>query len=79
MSDNTKQISLKEYWNALNTHDWFYSFSDDQRAWKKGSTNGEILKEVSKQSPAHQELYEGFVAHHNIYSETTSPKPPCPQ
>ena len=38
---------LDELENLLSTHDWFYMYSDDHRAWRKGTDHaGEIRRQI---------------------------------
>lgn len=56
--------SLQEYWDQLDLHDWFYSYSDDNRVWKRGEAEKSALLAIAKSSPEHQALYDGFHKHH---------------
>lgn len=41
---------LKE---ACRTHDWYYNYSDDHRAWKKGSEQSANINSMLKQLKEH--------------------------
>ena len=38
------QMTLREYWDMLNRHDWYYQFSDDHRIWSEGSKNSDQIR-----------------------------------
>ena len=74
-------VSLKDYWNMLNWHDWYYEFSDDGRVWREGKAAQEKLRAIAGQSPAHKDLFNGFASHHNdimAHREPPTPIPPQP-
>jgi phosphoribosyl-AMP cyclohydrolase len=37
-----------QYREALRTHDWYYSYSDDHQAWKKGEESSKTLSALQK-------------------------------
>jgi hypothetical protein len=43
---NTMQ-GLKEYIKALESHDWYYSYSDDHQAYMKGSSEKQNLRRLA--------------------------------
>ena len=46
----------------LKSHDWYYSYSDDYRAWKRGSDEQEkILKLVKKLGKSGKDLYQKYI------------------
>lgn len=40
-----KHFTLDQLRDLCATHDWYYSFSDDQRVWKKGNTQINLIRE----------------------------------
>ena len=38
---------LKEYLKALESHDWFYIYSDDHQAYMKGSSEKDQLRKLA--------------------------------
>lgn len=56
-------MTLKEYWKALNSHDWFYYFSDDHNIQNNGDREMRQLCAIGATSPAHAELFEAFRAY----------------
>jgi hypothetical protein len=43
---NTMQ-GLKDYIKALESHDWFYNYSDDHQAYMTGSSEKDILRKLA--------------------------------
>jgi hypothetical protein len=39
---------LAEYKTLLESHDWYYSWSDDNRVWSSGEQNLKRLKEIAE-------------------------------
>ena len=39
---------LQEYKKKLEAHDWYYSWSDDNRVWRSGETNLKHLMEIAE-------------------------------
>ena len=75
------QMSLREYWDMLNRHDWYYQFSDDHRMWSDGNKNDSQIKLLSDISDGHKKLYEGFCKHYfsgEAFGKSESPKPERP-
>ncbi len=59
----SEKISLLEFYKKLESHDWFYSYSDDHSAWRCGDAAESKLQLLAKQSPEHQALFNGFKKH----------------
>ena len=75
------QMTLQEFWDMLNRHDWYYQFSDDHRQWSDGSKNADQIKLLSDISTGHKKLYEGFCKHYfggESFKKPDSPKPERP-
>jgi|TARA_Y100000310_G_scaffold44394_1_gene41431 hypothetical protein len=75
------QMTLQEFWDMLNRHDWYYQFSDDHRIWSEGSKNSDQIRLLSDISPEHKKLYEGFCKHFfggEHFNKVESPKPERP-
>lgn len=70
---------LIDYWDRLRAHDWYYGFADDGRAYRAGAAESEVIRRIAKESPAHQELYDAFVASHDTNAEKRPPLPPRPE
>jgi hypothetical protein len=72
-------VTLEQYWVMLNNHDWYYNYSDDPSVWRRGSNNEAKMVGTSKQSPEHEALYKGFVAHHFSGDPWKTEKQPKPE
>jgi hypothetical protein len=48
-------MTLHEYRELLRTHDWFFNYADDHRAWSKGNDERKVLNNAYDQLSA-----EGF-------------------
>jgi hypothetical protein len=64
-------VTLQEFYDRLERHDWYYEFSDDFNVWKRGDEEGDKLRRISYLSPAHKKLYDQFVS----YKFESDPKP----
>lgn len=76
------KISLKDYWNMLDRHDWHYDCSDDHRIWASGLGNEKKLLSIATQSADHKKLYEAFRRHYfsgEAFGTPQQPQPPCPR
>lgn len=74
-------MTLQEFYDELNSHDWYYMYSDDHRVWSAGERDRKRLQELSKQIEGGQKLYEEFFEHHfsgEIFGTTEAPKPERP-
>jgi hypothetical protein len=83
-TDNSgSNISLHDYWNMLNRHDWYYQYSDDNRVYRAGSRAESDLRLIARQSQEHQALYDGFHRHKFtgpvLDGQDRAPKPPQPR
>jgi hypothetical protein len=58
-SDRPK-VSLQDFYDMLNTHDWFYEFSDDNRVWNEGIRAEAKLLLIASTSDKHTELFKKF-------------------
>lgn len=65
-----KKMTLPEFWDLLDKHDWHYDFSDDDFQWRKGRSERRRLLLISKQSPSHNDLFQVF-NWHNATGELT--------
>ena len=75
-------MDLKQYWELLNKHDWYYNFSDDSRAYRKGYEADTELRSYKSESPAHAKLFEDFHTHNfsgKPWDTEQKPKPKKPE
>ena len=49
-------MTKEEYQKLLESHDWYYHYSDDHRVWKRGQKEREDLRHYAGQSPELQEM-----------------------
>jgi len=68
-------ITLSEYYDMLDKHDWFFDMSDDHSVWEAGRRARNKLKDIAWQSPAHKELYYRFTLY---VGKVDAPKPMRP-
>lgn len=56
-------ITLKDYYEQLRSHDWYYQYSDDGWVYNRGTESETRVRNLAKQSPEHQKMYDEFRAH----------------
>lgn len=71
--------TLAKYWEMLNQHDWYYSYSDDGSVYRRGSEAEAKLLAIAKKSPEHQALFDGFRHHHFSGGPWNTEKAPKPE
>lgn len=76
---NVVQVSLVDFWDMLNRHDWFYTYSDDHSVYRRGQAHQDALEAVSKQSPEHAALFKGFHNYHFSGKPWNTPQEPKPE
>ncbi len=54
---------LRELWDDLNRHDWFYSMSDDHSVWSAGVTASNRLSSCAASIDGGLELLSAFSRH----------------
>jgi hypothetical protein len=59
-----ENVTLREYWDLLNRHDWYYVMSDDSSAYYRGERSEDILSNFAKLSEAHAEMFNNFKGYH---------------
>lgn len=61
-----ERMSLEEFYDQLQHHDWYSSFSDDHSVYMAGSRNYGRLQNIAELSGAdHQALFEAVKRHHH--------------
>lgn len=68
------KMPLKDYWNMLAEHDWFFNYSDDPYAYRAGYNNNERLLEIANRGAEYRDLYVTY----SRYIFNGAPQPPCP-
>ena len=66
-------MTLKEYWDLLDAHDWFYEMGSHARL-QRGNAEAERINRVSEESPEHKNLYSDFRAY--IWHDKEKPERP---
>jgi len=54
-------MSQEEFLKLLETHDWFYMYSDDHRYYTKGSDESARIQAIMKDDKELQEVYKNYV------------------
>ena len=76
------QVSLPDFWDMLNAHDWYYAYSDDHSVWQRGERASKKLEAIAQQSKAHRELMTRFTLHMfsgEAWNTQKEPKPDRPE
>lgn len=50
-------MTMQEYEDLLNQHDWYFQNTDDHKVWERGKASEDHLKELAKTNPAFKILY----------------------
>jgi hypothetical protein len=72
-------MSLKEFYQQLKRHDWYYPFSDDHSVYMRGDADRKRIEAIAKQSPAHAALLEGFRKHYFTGKPWDTEQAPLPE
>lgn len=72
-------MTLQEFYDELDRHDWFYHFSDDHSTWCAGEADSSRLAQIAKESPEHKKLMDDFGAHYFSGESFGKPKAPKPE
>ncbi len=70
-------MTLKEFYDKLEKHDWWYCMSDDGKVYERGSQNFEKLKKIANESTEHMTLYMQYSNY--VDSLVNGPKLPKPE
>lgn len=76
------KVTLAEYWDLLNKHDWYHMMSDDGRVDRAGSVNFSKLAKIAEQSDDHKALLAAFHQHYwtgKPWNTEQQPKPVRPE
>lgn len=72
-------MTLQDFYDQLQRHDWFYSFSDDHGVWCAGERDSARLAAIAKESPEHTKLMREFAEHHFSGAAFEKPKAAKPE
>lgn len=53
---------LKDYWDMLNRHDWYWHMADGIRETREGKAKEAELLKISEESIEHKKMYVSFEA-----------------
>lgn len=53
-------MDASEFFKLLEKHDWFYQYSDDHRAWTKGSDEARRLQAIIQEDPLFTRMYLAY-------------------
>jgi len=53
-------MDLAGYFKSLESHDWYYNYSDDHRAWSKGSEESRRLQSIAQENPTLLRMYNDY-------------------
>lgn len=53
-------LTLKQYWDQLDKHDWTFEYSDDHGAWTRGRASLRSVVANSRQGAEYLNLYIAF-------------------
>ena len=74
-------MTLQEFYDAVERHDWFYEMSDDHRVWVNGEAARARLENEASTDFRKREILDAFTKHHysgEPWSTTKAPKPERP-
>lgn len=74
-------MSLADFWDKCDRHDWFYMYSDDHSVYQRGMTAQNELEKIANSSVGLREIYDGFRTHHftgKPWGNEKQPKPKYP-
>lgn len=63
---------INAYIKALASHDWYHSYSDDNRVWRAGVAAEDALKAKAKSHPIYQTLLD--IHSHYIFAAKRTPE-----
>jgi spore coat protein CotF len=66
VNNAARQTCIEEFSKRLEQHDWYFSYSDDHRAWKKGHDESNAINMLAAKDPALKEVLHQFLRHHNM-------------
>lgn len=73
-------MTLTEYYDKLEKHDWFYDFSDDRNVRMKGQDDDREIKQIADtHGDKYLALYQCFHLHYFSGDSFNSPKAPKPE
>ena len=78
-----RKLTLAEYYDKLDKHDWFYDFSDDRNVRALGQKNDDEIKKIADtHGDKYLALYVDFKLHYfsgDSFNSLKAPKPKKPE
>lgn len=73
-------MTLNEYYDLLDNHDWYFDFSDDRNVRALGQNNDHKIKKIANtHGKKYLALYQHFHLHHFSGPSFDSPEAPKPE
>ena len=71
-------MTPEAYLKKLQSHDWYYNYSDDNRVYNAGLAEERDLRAIARTDPELEQLFESYLAF--VFSGPTFgiPKQPAP-
>ena len=69
---------IAEFWKFCESHDWYYSFSDDNRVWRRGTEQRKWLETQAAGNADLNAIYTAFHDYHfsgKSFGTAQTPKP----
>jgi len=63
-----------EFFKLLTDHDWTYNYSDDHRAWTKGSKEAQRIQAIIQEVPLYTKMYKEYSDY--VFNPIGSPEKP---
>ncbi|RQT22094.1 hypothetical protein DF037_28715 [Burkholderia contaminans] len=74
-SATSQAFTIEQFYDELDRHDWYYSFSDDGREYRSGSDNAKRLSEIAQCAGGdHAALLDAFNKHYFSGDPWSTPK-----
>lgn len=58
-------MTNEEFFRMLESHDWFYEYSDDHGVWTKGKENKKRIQATAQENPLFSRMYSEYVEYIN--------------
>lgn len=75
------RITVVEFYDICQGFDWHYAMSDDFRVWQRGEEEGRWVREVARQNPGFEQIYDAwrkYIFSGKHYGVPEAPKPERP-
>jgi hypothetical protein len=53
-------MNLVEYFKELQSHDWYYEYSDDHSVWTRGKNNSRRLQSAAQENEVMLRMYKDY-------------------